>query len=763
MPLLLRPAPRRRSRTSRWARPAAGQCRGRRSAYLLLLIENPPALADLTASVRRQPLDRRTACGHPALLDELLDRASLYTAPEREALQAELRQQTSRLARWMISRATWRPCATSRPPRCLRVAASELAGRLPLMKVSDKLSFIAEVCLEQVLALAWAQLVARHGEPRGRIRATAFAMLGLRQARRHRAQLCLGPRSGVRLRRPANGYTNGERSIDNATFYTRLGQRMIHILETRMSLGQLYEVDMRLRPPAPPACWCPASTASSSTSARRLDLGAPGAGAGARHLPGTRSWRARFETLRRDLLCSERDARQLAQEVVPCAKKCAGTHGVSGGDDELDLKQGFGGIVDIEFMVQYAVLAWAARDEPELARLVRQCAHPRPLAADTGRRAREQCRRTERRLPDPAQRHAPARASAAERKVPAEHFAKPEPVCSVRRAWAPPRRWTSLNFTRNSFGSAPRRKADNRETAMNFADRDGTIWFDGEMVPWREAKVHVLTHTLHYGLGVFEGVRAYNTPDRGPVFSGSRSTRSACSTRRRFWPWRCPTDKRYADRGAARRGARKRAGGGLPAAHVFLRLRGYGSARRRAQDPRDGRGLGVAFVHGSGGGPSAASRCAPRPSRGTTSTSPCARPRRTAITSTPCWRCARRWPAGAEEALMLDNEGYVAEGSGENVFIVRRGKIHTPELTSCLDGITRATVFALAEELGHRDRRAPYHPRRGVRGRRGILYRHRGGGRADPRARRARDRRGQTRADHGETAVDVFRRGARPA
>jgi hypothetical protein len=86
---------------------------------------------------------------------------------------------------------------------------------------------------------------------------------------------------------------------------------------------------------------------------------------------------------------------------------------------------------------------------------------------------------------------------------------------------------------------------------MSFADRDGTIWLDGEMVPWREAKVHVLTHTLHYGLGVFEGVRAYKTPDRGTCIFRSPSTRIACSTRRRSCRWRCPSSARSSSRRSA--------------------------------------------------------------------------------------------------------------------------------------------------------------------------------------------------------------------
>ena len=130
----------------------------------------------------------------------------------------------------------------------LRVAASELAGRLPLMKVSDNLSFIAELCLDEVLALAWAQLAARYGKPSRDGVGTGFVIVAY------------GKLGGIELSygsdldlvfvfdAAAGGSTDGPRSIENSLFYTRLGQRMIHILESRTALGQLYETDMRLRP-----------------------------------------------------------------------------------------------------------------------------------------------------------------------------------------------------------------------------------------------------------------------------------------------------------------------------------------------------------------------------------------------------------------------------------------------------------------------------------------------------------------------------------
>jgi glutamate-ammonia-ligase adenylyltransferase len=148
----------------------------RRSAYLLLLIENPPALADLVRLCGASPWIAELLTSRPALLDELLDRASLYTAPEREVLADELRQQLARLATDDLE-GHMEALRYFKASQVLRVAASELAERLPLMKVSDKLSFIAEVCLTQVLELAWAQLTSATASRRGTVTATALRSL----------------------------------------------------------------------------------------------------------------------------------------------------------------------------------------------------------------------------------------------------------------------------------------------------------------------------------------------------------------------------------------------------------------------------------------------------------------------------------------------------------------------------------------------------------------------------------------------------------
>jgi glutamate-ammonia-ligase adenylyltransferase len=361
----------------------------RRSAYLLLLIENPPALSDLVRLCAASPWIAESLAQRPALLDELLDRASLYTAPDREALGSELRQQLLRLSTEDLE-GYMEALRYFKASQVLRVAASELAGRLPLMKVSDKLSFIAEVCLAEVLEVAWSQLVARYGEPERE------------GARRGFAVIAYGKLGGIELSyasdldlvfifdAPSGGSTAGERSIDNATFYTRLGQRIIHILETRMALGQLYEVDMRLRPSGNSGLLVSRFDAFERYQRDEAWTWEHQALVRARGICGDPEIIERVEALRRDILCTARDAAALAREVTAMREKMRRHAGVAADGDEFDLKQGCGGIVDIEFMVQYAVLAWA-QEAPELARWSDNVRILETLAG-TGRLPQLQCR-----------------------------------------------------------------------------------------------------------------------------------------------------------------------------------------------------------------------------------------------------------------------------------------------------------------------------------------------------------------------------------
>ena len=340
----------------------------RRSAYLVLLVENPPALADLVRLCGASPWIAQQMAATPALLDEFLDRASLYSAPDKALLREELQQQVGRLDPLDLE-AQMDTLRYYKAAHVLRVAASEVAGRLPLMQVSDKLTWIAEAILEHVLTVAWADLTRKYGEPQRDSHGTGFAVFAYGKM----GGIELGYGSDLDLvfihDGAKSGATDGERSIDNAVFYTRLGQRIIHILETRMTMGQLYEVDMRLRPSGESGMLVNTLDGFRSYQQDSAWTWEHQALVRARFVAGDDAVAQKFDTVRRDILCQARDEAALARDVVAMRDKMR-KHLLpqeKAAEGEFPLKQGYGGIVDIEFMVQYAVLAWSHR-EPELAR-----------------------------------------------------------------------------------------------------------------------------------------------------------------------------------------------------------------------------------------------------------------------------------------------------------------------------------------------------------------------------------------------------------
>jgi branched-chain amino acid aminotransferase len=231
-----------------------------------------------------------------------------------------------------------------------------------------------------------------------------------------------------------------------------------------------------------------------------------------------------------------------------------------------------------------------------------------------------------------------------------------------------------------------------------MADRDGVIWYDGKLVPWREANTHVLTHTLHYGMGVFEGVRAYKTAKGAAIFRLQAHTdrlfRSA-----HILGMPMPFDKATlndATRAAVRENKLDSAyirpmcfygaeGMGLRAdnlkVHVIIAAWTWG-----AYLGEEGQTKGIKIRTSSF-------------NRHHVNVTMCkAKANGNYMNSMLALREALA--CGCDEALLLDTEGYVSEGSGENIFIVRDGILYTPDLTSALDGITRDTIFKLAQEIG---------------------------------------------------------------
>ena len=345
----------------------------RRTAYLVLLVENPAALRELVALCAASPWVSNQLARHPVLLDELLNASTLYVAPEKVALQRDLQQQLLRFE-WRDLEGQMDALRYFKLAHVLRVIASEIGGTLPLMKVSDYLTWIAETIIAHVLELAWQHLIEKHGTPRhadGSLCDKDFVIVAY------------GKLGGIELSHSSdldlvfihaadpNQMTDGANAIDNGTFFTRLGQRIIHILTAQTALGPLYEVDMRLRPSGNSGLLVSTLNAFATYQRERAWTWEHQALVRARAIAGDAELAAAFEQVRRAILCAPRDQQKLRDDVLSMRQKMRAQLRPRATETPqnpvFDLKHGSGAIVDIEFIVQYMVLAWA-HAHPALAR-----------------------------------------------------------------------------------------------------------------------------------------------------------------------------------------------------------------------------------------------------------------------------------------------------------------------------------------------------------------------------------------------------------
>jgi len=233
---------------------------------------------------------------------------------------------------------------------------------------------------------------------------------------------------------------------------------------------------------------------------------------------------------------------------------------------------------------------------------------------------------------------------------------------------------------------------------MSMADRDGVIWSDGKMIPWREATTHVLTHTLHYGMGVFEGLRAYETP-RGPAIFRLKEHTARLFNSAHIFMMKMPYDRAtlmQAQCDVVRQNDLK---SGYIRPIVF-----YGSEAMGISAKTLSVHVAIAaWAWGTYLGPDGLEKGIRVKTSSFTrhhvNINMC---RAKSVTTYANSILAHQEVAhdGYDEALLLDVDGYVAEGAGENIFIVKQGKLYTPDMTSCLEGITRASLIELAGEIG---------------------------------------------------------------
>lgn len=331
----------------------------RRTAYLALLRENPQALEHLMRLCVASPWIAEQLARYPILLDELLTPETLYTPADKTRLADELRQTLNRLPE-DDEEAQLEALRVFKHAQMLHVAASDVAGTRHLMKVSDYLTYIAEVILDAVLAMAWKHVTRKHGAPQGlNAHEPAFLVIGYGKL----GGIELGYGSDLDLvflhDSDGKGATDGPRPIDTPLFFTRLGQRIIHLLTAVTPAGSLYEVDMRLRPSGNAGLLVTSLGAFADYQQQNAWTWEHQALVRARVVAGSEALASRFDQIRGAILSRKRDIPVLREDVVKMRHKMRDHLGSKEPGQDFNLKHDAGGMVDIEFLCQYAVLALA--------------------------------------------------------------------------------------------------------------------------------------------------------------------------------------------------------------------------------------------------------------------------------------------------------------------------------------------------------------------------------------------------------------------
>lgn len=338
-----------------------------RTTYLELLSEFPGALKHLISLCAASPMVASQLARYPLLLDELLDPHTLYQPTATDAYRDELRQYLLRVPE-DDEEQQLEALRQFKQTQLLRIAAADIAGTLPVMKVSDHLTWLAEAMIDAVVQQAWLQMVARYGQPThlAEREGRGFAVVGYGKL----GGWELGYSSDLDLiflhDCPVDVMTDGEREIDGRQFYLRLAQRIMHLFSTRTSSGILYEVDARLRPSGAAGMLVTSAESFADYQKNEAWTWEHQALVRARVVYGDPQLTSQFDTVRRDIMTLPRDGKTLQTEVREMREKMR-AHLGNKHRDRFDIKADEGGITDIEFITQYLVLRYA-HDKPKLTR-----------------------------------------------------------------------------------------------------------------------------------------------------------------------------------------------------------------------------------------------------------------------------------------------------------------------------------------------------------------------------------------------------------
>ncbi|MFC3031977.1 bifunctional [glutamate--ammonia ligase]-adenylyl-L-tyrosine phosphorylase/[glutamate--ammonia-ligase] adenylyltransferase [Pseudoalteromonas fenneropenaei] len=337
-----------------------------RTTYIELLYENQGALNQLIKLCAHSHWIGAHIARYPILLDELIDPAMLYRPLPLSAYKTEIRQYFLRVDSEDLEQ-QMEALRQFKQTQQLRIAAADATEVLDLMKVSDHLTALAEAIVEQAVNLAWQQMVARYGIPQGCSEADkGFAVIAYGKT----GGFELGYDSDLDLvfvhNADGQAQTDGEKALPARQFYLKLAQRLMHLFNTRTSSGILYELDTRLRPEGNSGLLAINIESYYEYQREQAWTWEHQALVRARMIYGEESLQQRFKEIRHRILTSERDSQKLRDDVLSMREKMR-QHLTKDTEQTFDLKQGLGGMTDIEFMAQYLVLNHAAR-VPKLTR-----------------------------------------------------------------------------------------------------------------------------------------------------------------------------------------------------------------------------------------------------------------------------------------------------------------------------------------------------------------------------------------------------------
>jgi glutamate-ammonia-ligase adenylyltransferase len=338
---------------------------GGRTVYLALLTENSAALRRLVELCARSQFLADQIAAQPLLLDELIDERFVEEAPSRAQFAIDLASSRGRMQHEDPERQV-EILRQFQSAAMFRVAVADLTGGLPLMKVSDRLTDIAEIIVQETLSLAWAQITAKHGLPRyvdESGESHAASMIVIAYGKLGGLELGYGSDLDLVFLHDSSGEsqrTDGAQSVENTVFFQRLGQRIVHLLTVHSSSGRLYEVDTRLRPGGNRGLLVQSLASFREYEFREAWTWEHQSLLRARAIAGDPLVCEQFEQARIDVLRKAVRRDDLKDEVRKMRQRMRENLSKARAG-QFDLKQDFGGVADLEFLVQFWMLEWADR------------------------------------------------------------------------------------------------------------------------------------------------------------------------------------------------------------------------------------------------------------------------------------------------------------------------------------------------------------------------------------------------------------------